>query len=359
MATTVQNPFDTQQASATGNSGIVGSNMTPPPAPSAASETTAPAGNVTSAASPAANTTSMYAPTTRDIDQQTGTVQGQVNSILATDSPLMQRARTLATQQMAGRGLVNSSMNAGAGVAAMTDKAMAMGAQDANAYNQAASENVAAKNVAGQFNAGALNTASLQTGQQKFTAEQTALDRSQQTNLQTGQQKFTAEQNKIQQDFTSAQTALDRAQQTALADKSSAAQLKLQEAQQVFSAAQTALDRSQQTKLQDDQQLAAAEQQKAQIDATAKQQVLDNQAKLDQLGVQIKANNANIPSTFAANITNTAMTGVNAIMADGNMNATAKQAAINNLVTYANSQISWAEKFYGVTMPAITTPTVK
>jgi len=323
----------------------------------------------------------MYAPTTRDIDQQTGTVQGQVNSILATDNPLMQRARTLATQQMAGRGLVNSSMNAGAGVAAMTDKAVQIGSQDANAYNQAASENVAAKNVAGQFNAGALNTASLQTGQQKFTSEQTALDRSQQTNLQTGQQKFTAEQtaldrsqqtnlqtgqqtftaqqNKAQQDFTAAQTNLDRAQQVALADKSNAAQLKLQEAQQTFSAAQTALDRSQQTKLQDDQQLAAVEQQKAQIEATAKQQLLDNQAKLDQLGLQIDANKATIPSTFASSITNTAMTGVNAIMADGAMNAAAKQTAISNLVTYANSQISWAEKFYGTTIPKITTPTVK
>jgi len=359
MATTVQNPFDTQQASAKSNGGIVGSTMTPPPAPSAANETTAPAGNLTTAASPAANTTSMYAPTTRDIDQQTGTVQGQVNSILATDNPLMQRARTLATQQMAGRGLVNSSMNAGAGVAAMTDKAIQIGSQDANAYNQAASENVAAKNVAGQFNAGALNTASLQTGQQKFTAEQTALDRSQQTNLQTGQQTFTAQQNKAQQDFTAAQTNLDRAQQVALADKSNAAQLNLQRAQQDFTAAQTTLDRTQQTRLQDDQQAAALEQQKAQIEAASRQQVIDNQAKLDQLGLQINANKATIPSTFAANITNTAMTGVNAIMADGNMTATAKQTAIQNLVTYANSQISWAEKFYGVTMPAITTPTVK
>jgi hypothetical protein len=185
------------------------------------------------------------------------------------------------------------------------------------------------------------------------------LDRSQQTNLQTGQQTFTAQQNKAQQDFTAAQTNLDRAQQVALADKSNAAQLKLQEAQQTFSAAQTALDRSQQTKLQDDQQLAAVEQQKAQIEATAKQQLLDNQAKLDQLGLQIYANKATIPSTFASSITNTAMTGVNAIMADGAMNAAAKQTAISNLVTYANSQISWAEKFYGTTIPKITTPTVK
>ena len=351
MATTVQNPFDTQQASATGSSGIVGSAIqtgSPPPAPSSASETTAPAGNLTTEKSPAAGTTSMYAPTSRDIDTQTGTVQGQVNSILATDSPLMQRARTLATQQMAGRGLVNSSMNAGAGVAAMTDKAITMGAQDANAYNQAASENMAAKNVSGQFNASALNQAALQTGQQQFTAGQTQLEREQQTALQTGQQKFTAEQTKAQQDFTSAQTALDRAQQTALADKSAKAQADLQAAQQKFTETQTALDRTQQTAVQ-----------KAQLDAAAKQQVVDNQAKLDQLGLQIDANKANIPSTFAANITNTAMTGVNAIMADGNMTATAKQTAIQNLVTYANSQISWAEKFYGTTIPQITTPTVK
>lgn len=341
MATTVQNPFDTQQASAT-NTGIVGSAIqsgstaSAPPAPSSASETTAPAGNISTMAAPAANTTSMYAPTTRDIDTQTGTVQGQVNSILATDNPLMQRARTLATQQMAQRGLVNTSMNAGAGVAAMTDKAIQIGAQDANAYNQAASENIAAKNVSGQFNANAANTAALQSGQIAAQKE-----------LQTGQQTFTAQQNKAQQDFTAAQTLLDRAQQTALADKSAKAQADLQAAQQTFTAAQTALDRTQQTAVQ-----------KAQIDAAAKQQVIDNQAKLDQLGLQINANKQTIPTTFAANISNTAMTGVNAIMADGNMNAAAKQTAINNLVTYANSQISWAEKFYGTTIPAITTPKV-
>jgi hypothetical protein len=267
----------------------------------------------------------MYAPTTRDVNQQTGTVQGQVNSILATDNPLMQRARTLATQQMAQRGLVNTSMNAGAGVAAMTDKAIQIGSQDANAYNQAASEDMAAKNLSGQFNANALNTSSLQTGQQQFTAAQT----------------------KANQDFSAAQTALDRAQQTAMTDKSIGAQQALQSAQQQFTAAQTALDRSQQTTIQSNQ-----------IEAAAKQQLTQNQAALDQLGLQINANKQTIPTTFAANITNTTMTGVNAIMADGNMNAAAKQAAIGNLVTYANSQISWAEKFYGTAIPQITTPKV-
>lgn len=50
------------------------------------------------------------------------------------------------------------------------------------------------------------------------------------------------------------------------------------------------------------------------------------------------------------------MQGVNAIMADGNLNADQKKAAIDNVVNYANSQISWAEKFYGTEIPDITTP---
>ena len=50
------------------------------------------------------------------------------------------------------------------------------------------------------------------------------------------------------------------------------------------------------------------------------------------------------------------MAGVNAIMADGNLNADQKKGAIDNIVKYANSQIDWASKFYGTSIPAITTP---
>jgi len=87
-----------------------------------------------------------------------------------------------------------------------------------------------------------------------------------------------------------------------------------------------------------------------------KRQIADNDAKLKQLGMQITANRDNIPTTFAANISNTTMAGVDAIIADGSLNADAKKAAINNLVTYANSQMSWASKFYGTTIPPITAP---
>jgi hypothetical protein len=46
-------------------------------------------------------------------------------------------------------------------------------------------------------------------------------------------------------------------------------------------------------------------------------------------------------------------------MADGNMTADTKKAAIQNLIDYANNQISWANKFYNSTIPAITTPATK
>jgi hypothetical protein len=152
--------------------------------------------------------------------------------------------------------------------------------------------------------------------------------------LQTGQQTFTAAQNKAQQDLTVAQSALDRAQQIALTDKGIEAQAALQNAQQTFQSAQSALDRTQKAALQDDQQSAA----------------------LEQLGFQAKVNLQNIPTAFAASISNTTMAGVNAIMADGTMTADTKKAAITNLITYANAQVDWANKFYTATIPPIKQP---
>lgn len=426
MATTApNNPFDTQQASPT-NTGIVGGAMTQAPTTNGSLP-----GNV-GTSTPAAPSVATYAPTTRQVGSQE-TVQGQVNSILSKDSPLMQRARTLATQQMAQRGLVNSSMAAGAGVAAMTDRALPMAQQDANTYAQTAQDNMGAINQSGQFNAAEINKFGLQTGQQQFEAQQNAINRQFQTSERLGSESFTSGLEGAKQNFTAAQSQLDRAQQTAMADKSIEAQQALQAAQQNFSAAQSALDRAQQTNLQTGQQSFQASQsaldraqqtslqmsqqqfqssqQQIQNDFNMrvqqlqesgqdfrqardiasrealtklaelgvqnrfdqelalkssqfnieqynldKRQLIANQNELDKLGLQIKASTAQIPTTFAANISNTAMNGVNAIMADGNLTADAKKAAIANIVNYANAQISWAQKFYGATIPAITTP---
>jgi hypothetical protein len=82
------------------------------------------------------------------------TVAGQVDNIIAADSPLMQRAATRADQQMNKRGLMNSSMAVGAGQSAVMDAALPIAQQDAQTNAQAA-----------QFNAGAENTLQGQSNQ--------------------------------------------------------------------------------------------------------------------------------------------------------------------------------------------------
>ena len=373
MATTVENPYDTQQPKAT-NTGIVGGAMT-----QAATTNGEMPSNVGTTA-PATPNVATYAPTTRQVNQPTDTVQGQVDSILSKDSPLMQRARTLATQQMAQRGLVNSSMAAGAGTAAMIDRATPIAAQDANTYSQASQDNMNAMNTSGQFNAGEINRFGLQTGQQKFQGEQSALDRNLQTNLTNTNIQASKDQQNNQQAFQGTQASLDRSQQSSLQvgqQEFQASQAliqndfnmqvqKLQESGQDFRQARDIATREAMTKLEQmgitnrfDQELALKSNQfNIEQNNLEKRQILSNQMELDKLGLQIKANNAQIPTNFAANISNTTMNGVNAVYAqptgaDGKPTAAERQAQVQSLVNYANSQISWAEKFYSTVIPRI------
>lgn len=434
MATTVQNPFDTQQPAATKQNTTTG---------------------LVASALPPANTVATYDPQTRQVNAPTETVQGQVNSILSKDSPLMQRARTLATQGMAQRGLVNSSMAQGAGVAAMTDRALPMAQQDAQTYAATASENMGATNRANEFGAGAINqfglqksdqtfqneqlqkqqqfttservgsqgfTSGLEQSRQNFAGSQAALDRSQQTDLTKLQQTFTGAQSALeraqqaylqdksaanqmalqnaqqvftgaqsaldrtqqgtildkqaaiqkdltvqQQNFAGAQAALDRAQQTYLTDKTAANQMALQNAQQVFTGAQANLERTQQLKLQDDQQTFQTSMTQMQQTFAAAQSGLDRQQQIflqnDAQEFQKNLTNSQIPANFALSISNTTSSSINSIAADPNLSGTVdnkepagsspKSRAINSVINYANSQITWANKFYGTTIPGL------
>jgi hypothetical protein len=173
------------------------------------------------------------------------------------------------------------------------------------------------------------------------------LDRAQQTALQTGQQTFAASQNTIQNDFAARQAELQRQGQSDI------------QAKQIASTEALA-------KLQDagvtnrfDKELALKSSQfSIEQNNLDKRQLIENAAKLDAIGLQINANRDNIPTNFAATIANTTMAGVDAIIADGTLNAAAKQASIANLVTYSNSQIAWAAKFYGTTIPPINAPAI-
>ncbi len=377
-----------------------------------------------------ANQAKTFQAVTSQVDKPTETVSGQLQGIMAQDNPLMQQARTQATQGMAARGLVNSSINQGAGVAAMLDRAIPIATADANTFSNRALTNTNNQNTVGMSNTQAANQFGLLGNQQAFTAAQSQLDRAQQTaltdksveataNLAKAQQNFDAAQNSLsreqqtslqtsQQTFAAGQSALDRTQQTdlanaaqasqatqaekdraaqlMLADKSITATQALEKSRQEATAAQAELDRSQQTTLATAQQTFAGTQaaldranQVALADKsiaattaleTARQTFASAQAALDriqqtdlqtnanvakmaELGFQYDQEKAKIPAAFAAQLANTTMLGVESIRAS-TLSSAAQTTAITNLISYANAQITWAEKFYGTKIPPYT-----
>ena len=87
------------------------------------------------------------------IDNATNTVAGQLNTLLKSDSPYIQNAETRAKEEAAGRGLLNSSMAAGAGRRAAIESALPIAQQDAETYSkfglqQQQAENLTATNLA-------------------------------------------------------------------------------------------------------------------------------------------------------------------------------------------------------------------
>lgn len=115
-----------------------------------------------------------YNPTTRSITPSTDTVQGQVQGIIAKNSPLMQQARTSAAQTANKRGLVNSSMANQAGEMAVLNAALPIASADAGIYGDAANRNVDAANAAAQYSGTAQNTGALQLVQGNQALAQTA-----------------------------------------------------------------------------------------------------------------------------------------------------------------------------------------
>lgn len=110
-------------------------------------------------------------PTKWNVDKDQ-TVQGQVQGIIAQNSPLMQQARGQAQQDMNARGLLNSAMATTAGESAVYSAAMPIATQDAATFakaagynadmsNQFAVHNVDSQNQAAMFGADSANKAGL------------------------------------------------------------------------------------------------------------------------------------------------------------------------------------------------------
>ena len=248
---------------------------------------------------PYPNLQTLNAPTARQVDANS-TVQGQLNNIMTSGNPILERAKTRAAQAANKRGLLNTSMGVQAGQEAMLTAATPLAQQDAATFNNQGLTNQTVQN---QFNRdsneyvrqrglndqGFRNTYNLsdqgfnqQTGggtygsgligaelagkkellasEQAYGAGQSALDRGfssgeaqlgreQQQNLLASEQSFGAGQSALgraqqqnllasEQSFGAGQSALGRAQQSDLLAS-----------EQAFGAGQSALGRTQQSDL--------------------------------------------------------------------------------------------------------------
>lgn len=101
-------------------------------------------------------------PEKRQVDAAKETVSGQLDSLLKASSPYIERARAGAAQYANKRGLLNSSIAAGAGEAAAIDAALPIANADAQIYGAASRDNQNAGNTALQFNAEGLNQVAMQ-----------------------------------------------------------------------------------------------------------------------------------------------------------------------------------------------------
>lgn len=124
-------------------------------APYTAAQTAAKTATVTNAAAQQADLTKASLKTGAVDDPQT--VQGQLKGIIDTNSPLQQQAAARATQQASARGLANSSMAVEAGQAAVIGSALPIAQQDASTYGRQALQNQADTNRNAEFNAGESN----------------------------------------------------------------------------------------------------------------------------------------------------------------------------------------------------------
>lgn len=133
-----------------------------------------------------------------------------LTKLLQGDSPYIKQAMDRSLQTMGERGLVNSSLAAGAGTAAAIDAALPIASADASAYGTAARDNQSAQNnfnLADKQAANSAAIASMQLQGQANLAEIAAARQEKLADKQFGQQ-FQLQQS--QNDFNSAQ--LDKQQ---------------------------------------------------------------------------------------------------------------------------------------------------
>lgn len=234
--------------------------------------------STTTGYTPTAQKTSSYTPTNWAIDpeetKEGQTVQGQLQGIIAANSPLLQQAETQAKQQMAQRGLLNTSMAVGAGQEAVIKQALPIATQDATLFANQAKYNADIATSAAQFKAAAENTA--------FGADKAAQDAAAQFDAAA---KNASSANYTKDVNTTMSQMMDQSLKIGLANADNATKLQIQ-----------------------------------QIDADTRKYLMDTEATYKNQ-MQASASASDLYTNITKNIA--------AIMADPNLDVDAKQSAVN------------------------------
>jgi hypothetical protein len=153
-----------------------------------------------------------WTPTMGSIDPATETVQGQMQGLLAANSPYIQLARQNALGTANNRGLLNSSIAAGAGEKAAIESALPIANADAQLYQQQSMANQQYQNQAGQFNAAEKNALAkaqyqsmlqdiLNKNNAQYDMEKMSFDEGIKTRLTSLQQDYAVELETLKQSY--------------------------------------------------------------------------------------------------------------------------------------------------------------
>ena len=301
-------------------------------------------------------------PSMAEVDaNESMTSAGRLDQMLQSGSPLMERAKTQGKQSANSRGLLNSSMAAGAAQGAMIDRAQPFALQDSNNLMQNARQNADAENQQNMLQSSTLADSFLNNQQFQQQSALQSQDYNIRSNLQEQQsglqaqqeaqqfgyeQALTGQQAEIQEQRDNRLAELDR-QQTQL-------QADLTEAQ-----AQNDFGRQQQL----NEQSAALQQERDELlfsqdlDRTAQEYGLRSEM-LEQEGQQAMENLygtslANAWGVMGNNVTDIvaqSMIEINDIQSNPNIDADDKTDMIEQIKSARDSDVEFQAELYS-TLP--------
>lgn len=242
-------------------------------------------------------------------------VQNRVKNIASQDSMLNNMARTEAAKVMNARGMLNSSMYAGAAQDAVLRQAVPIASQESSqafqgsesALTRAAAKASQESSQAFQGHESALQRTSTEGMQAKDIASQQLMQ----------QKSLTAAEQSQIRDISSreGQAAADRAQQQILQQKDIANQKDLQQQDITFRKGEGALDRATQEKLQ---------------------------------SWNLKSTDRNAAAQFLTNQETMYQSAYQSIMANTNLDAKQREAQLTAAKTMRDKQLNFVEQMYNV-----------